>query len=157
MIPKQFATIVLGFLLAACASFSVSLAPVSAAEQSSTAKPGDSVMVIVHPVRAEARKDYEEFVTHFFAGLERVGRKDRRTATMARQSRLVHPTKAAADGTWHYLVVLDPVVPGGDYDIRNALRQIHPGAEGEVDRWYKQWLGSLAGRQVIYEGVQQAK
>jgi uncharacterized protein (TIGR02246 family) len=135
--------------------FNSDVAPASSASGSSTsaasgqpprAAPGDSVWVILNPVRADRRSDFEEFVRVFWgAGVRASNAKTRESFT---HTRVLYPARANPDGTYTYLFVMDPLLTGANYNIQSLAHEVLPDAEAT------RVLGLLAGaRAAPYTGL----
>lgn len=92
------------------------------------AKPGEEVHVWAYPVKADKRKQYEHFVHDIFwpgaAKLSVSGQK------VFRQTRVMHPIKANADGSYTYLFIMDPYIKGEDYDIESLIKKMYGAKQG---------------------------
>ncbi|UFH53478.1 hypothetical protein [Spirosoma sp. KNUC1025] len=115
------------------------------------AKPGESVVVWAYPVKAAKRQQYEHFVHDIFWP----GAKKLPTATQRvfKQTRVMHPTKANADGTYTYLFIMDPYIVGEDYDIGSLVKKMYGAKQGAEH--YKLFEGAVvAGKDVGYRVTQ---
>ena len=91
------------------------------------ARPGDTIWVIINPVKADKRAQWEEFVRIFWgAGLQA---KDSKTRASFTGTRVLFPTRANADGSFSYLFIMDPHISGNSYAIESLARQLLPEAE----------------------------
>jgi hypothetical protein len=99
---------------------------------STGARLGDTVWVLANAVRADRRAQFEEFAEAFYAaGLRSPSALDSLSAASFRQTRLLFPTAPDSDGTYTYLFIMDPRIPGADYDIGKALERLFPAAEAK--------------------------
>lgn len=114
------------------------------------AKEGDTVWVIVNHVKADKREQFERFVHEIFWP----GAKNLRPAVQQvfQQTRVLHPIQAEADGTYSYLFIMDPVVPGADYDIENLIRKMYE--EKKANEYLKMFSETAAGTQTGYTVIQ---
>ncbi len=53
----------------------------------------------------------------------------------------MHPTKANADGSYTYVFIMDPVVEGGEYDIKVLTEKMYGKAKG--DGYYNLFADAL--------------
>ena len=114
------------------------------------AKLGESVWVWAYPVKADKRQQYEHFVHDIFmAGANKL---DAAGQQMFRQTRVMHPIKANADGSYTYLFIMDPVVKGANYDIESATKKMYGPKQGA--EYYKLFEDALAGKDVGYMTTQ---
>lgn len=88
-----------------------------------TAAEGEKVWVIINHIKADKRQQFEKFIHEIFWPMAtKLGAEDQR---VFRQTRVLHPTKAEADGTYSYIFIMDPIVEGADYDIDNLLKKMY--------------------------------
>jgi hypothetical protein len=84
---------------------------------------GEKVWVIINHVKADKRQQFERFVNELFWPMaSKLGTEEQK---VFRQTRVLHPTKAEADGTFSYLFIMDPVIEGGDYNIEALLKKMY--------------------------------
>src|SRR5262245_24190462 len=82
------------------------------------AKKGERVDIVITTVKAGKQEQFEDFMAKFGAALDKAILKDATTKKVATNTRSLYPVKANADGTFTYVVLMDPVVAGPDaYDI----------------------------------------
>lgn len=110
------------------------------------AKSGESVWIFLNPVKADQREQFERFLHEiFWPGAKKLSAADQK---VFRQTRILHPTKPEADGTYSYFFIMDPVVEGGDYDIPSLLKKMYGEAKGmEYNALFE---NSLNGPQIGY-------
>ena len=65
---------------------------------------------------------------------------------------MLTPTAPAVNGTYSHLVIMDPVIPGADYDIGRLLEKEYGAAKAA--EYIKLLEGSVAGKQHQYLMVQ---
>ena len=83
----------------------------------------DSVWVIINHVRPGKRDVFEKFFHEiFFDSSSNLNADEQR---LFRQTRILHPTQAEADGTYSYFLIMDPFIPGGDYHIRSIMMRMY--------------------------------
>lgn len=89
----------------------------------SMARSGETVWICLDPIKKDKRADYERFLHDiFWAGMSKLSPADQK---LMRQTRILHPIKAEADGTYSYFFVMDPVVKGGNYDLERVLTKMY--------------------------------
>jgi ketosteroid isomerase-like protein len=82
----------------------------------------DSVMIVVNPIKADRRADFEQWVKEFWgAGLRASDESVRRRFMSAH---VVTPTAASPDGTWPYVIAIHPYHAGEDYIISSLTRKL---------------------------------
>ncbi|MCX6213489.1 hypothetical protein [Spirosoma sp.] len=115
------------------------------------AKPGEEVHVWAYPVKAGKQKQYEHFVHDiFWPGAKKLSAGEQR---VFKQTRVMHPTKANADGTFTYLFIMDPYIKGGDYDIESLIKKMYGPKQGAEH--YKLFNGAVVpGKDVGYQAIQ---
>ena len=115
------------------------------------AKPGEDVMVWAYPVKADKRKQYEHFVHDiFWPGAAKLSAAGQR---VFRQTRVMHPTKPNADGSYTYLFIMDPYINGEDYGIESLTKKMYGAKQGAEH--YKLFAGAVvAGKDVGYRVTQ---
>lgn len=117
--------------------------PVPAAPATSAATMGDSVWVVTYKIRPDKRAQYEGFVTRFWkTGLDYGTRQDARVLAAFKKTRVLYPNRTNDDSTSTYMFIMDPVVPGAEYDIQKLLRLMLPPAQAAEE--YRLYLESLA-------------
>ena len=115
------------------------------------AKTGEEVHIWAYPVKADKRKQYEHFVHDvFWPGAAKLSASGQR---VFRQTRVMHPAKSNADGTYTYLFIMDPYIIVEDYDIESLTKKMY-GAKQEAEH-YKLFAGAVvAGKDVGYQVTQ---
>ena len=130
-------------------------APTPAPVVAQRAQPGDTLYVVEYTVAAPRREQFERFFNEsYFPAMRQVAKSDTSVQRVLRQSRLLAPARANDDGTFSYLLVLDPVVRGEAYNISALLRRVY--APAESDRLYRQLTESWARPFVARPYVQPA-
>lgn len=111
------------------------------------AKAGEEVHVWAYPVKADKRKQYEHFVHDIlWPGATKLSAAEQR---IFRQTRVMHPTKANADGSYTYLFIMDPYIKGADYEIPSLIKKMYGSKQGTEH--YKLFEGAVvAGKDVGY-------
>ncbi|HEX8850488.1 MAG TPA: DUF4440 domain-containing protein [Gemmatimonadaceae bacterium] len=82
----------------------------------------DSVWVVLNPIKADKRADYEQWLKEFWSAGMRSSDASVKRRFMG--AHVVTPAAANADGTWTYVIVLHPYYPGEDYMISSLTRKI---------------------------------
>ena len=110
---------------------------------------GDRVWVCVSVIKAGRRDDFSRFVR------ETVGPAARAVTPEAHASvRFLEPLAPSADGTWSFVWLMDPVLPGEDYEVGPMLEAHYGMAKG--GEHLKYWEDCHVGEQLFYE-VRQAE
>jgi hypothetical protein len=160
--PVFLTVLTLTFSLLACtdnsnsgttATPSDTAAPVSitqTASPSSIVKTGDTVWVLVNHVKANKRQQFEQFVHDVF--WDSSSRLTLDEQQVFRQTRVLHPTKPEKNGTFSYIFLMDPYVPGGNYDMEQLLTKIY-GAP-KAAQYSKMYNEAVVGDQTAYIEVQ---
>lgn len=92
------------------------------------AKTNETVWVIAYPVKANKRAQYERFIHEiFWPGAKNLSPAEQK---VFKQTRVMHPTKPEADGSYAYLFIMDPVVKGADYGIESLLKKEYGAQKG---------------------------
>ncbi len=107
----------------------------------------------INHIKADKRQDFEKFIYEiFWPGGKKLSAKDQR---VFRQTRVLHPVKPEADGTYSYVFIMDPVVSGGDYQIENVIKKMYD--EQKANEYIKMFNDSFGGEQTFYEVVQSGR
>lgn len=113
--------------LIACLSGMPAL-PALAQSVHTVARPNETVWVISYPVKANKRAQYEKFIHEiFWPGAKNLSAAEQK---IFKQTRVMHPTKPEADGSYAYLFIMDPVVKGADYGIESLLKKEYGAQKG---------------------------
>jgi len=96
---------------------------------------GDTVWVFVNHIKPDKRQQFEHFVHDLFWPMaSQLGKSDQQVFG---QTRVLYPIKAEADGTYSYLFIMDPVITGGNYDIKSLLTKMYgPEKATEYNKMY---------------------
>ena len=114
------------------------------------ARSGETVWVCLDPIKKDKRTQYERFLHEiFWAGAAKLNPADQK---VMRQTRILHPAKAEADGTYSYFFVMDPVIKGADYDIESLLTKMY--GKAKATEYYKLYTTAHARPQVFYGATQ---
>ena len=110
----------------------------------------DTVWVIINHVKPDQREQFEKFVHEiFWNGAKKLSPEEQR---VFKQTRILHPVEQEQDGTYSYVFIMDPVIPGADYNIKNLLNKMY--GEQKADEHFKMFLESLTGDQTRYILIQ---
>jgi hypothetical protein len=146
---KQF-SLFLSVCLAICISGSGQTS--SHGSLASRASRGDTVWVLVNHIKADKRQVFEKFITEtFWNRSKQLPPKDQQ---VFKQTRVLYPTAAEPDGTYSYIFIMDPLVTGGDYDIKSLLIKMYGEREGA--KYNTLFDETAAGVQSQYVVVQSA-
>ena len=106
-----------------CGLIALIAIPVLSQTTHSVAKPNETVWVIAYPVKASKRAQYERFIHEiFWPGAKNLSAAEQK---IFKQTRVLHPTKPEADGSYAYLFIMDPVIKGADYGIKSLLTKMY--------------------------------
>jgi hypothetical protein len=87
------------------------------------AKEGDTVWVLANHIKSDKRQQFERFVHEiFWDSSSKLTSEEQR---IFRQTRVLHPTQQEKDGSYTYLFIMDPYIPGANYDIGQFLNKIY--------------------------------
>jgi hypothetical protein len=88
------------------------------------AKEGDTVWVLANHIKSDKRQQFERFVHEIFwdSSSKLSSEEEQR---IFRQTRVLHPTRQEKDGSYTYLFIMDPYIPGANYDIGQFLNKIY--------------------------------
>lgn len=90
----------------------------------SQAKMSEQVWVITVIVKNEHKQAFEQWINEVMYTALR-NSKDNTRQDQLKSTRWLKPAAQNADQTWTYAWIMDPVVPGADYDIPTLLRQAY--------------------------------
>jgi len=117
------------------------------------AAPGDSVFVVLNHVKPEMRAEFERQANEVFLG---AWRKLAETEPVYRAVvpavRMLEPIRPDEDGSYTYVVLIDPLRPGADYGARSVLSRLHPAEK--VAELLQAWTATLSRPQEAYRVVQ---
>jgi hypothetical protein len=120
----------------------------------SQAAEGDTVWIIVNYVKADKRQQFEKFVHEIFwdKAFEKATKLSPQDQRAFRQTRILHPTVAEADGTWSYIFFIDPVLKGVDYGIESMLVKLY--GDAKAKEYTELFNEALVGEQKSYRTLQ---
>jgi hypothetical protein len=113
----------------------------------SRAMPGQAVWVCVDRVKADRRDDYRRFLFDVKAPAVRAIRSEAHASV-----RLLEPSTPDPDGTWPFIWLMDPALPGEDYETAAMLEAFY-GKERAIE-YLRLWDEMCADEQVFFEMVQ---
>jgi hypothetical protein len=107
---------------------------------------GDTVWVLLTPVRADRREEFERLMKALYRrGTDFGSRQDSVVLRTFRRTRMLRPVSPNSDGSYTYVFLPDPRVPGADYDLETLLPRLMPADSARA--FLEQWRASLAGEQ----------
>jgi hypothetical protein len=116
----------------------------------SRAMQGDTVIVIINPVKADKREQFEKFMHQILrAGVAKLSKKEQQAGS---QVRVLHPVKAEADGTYNYQFIMDPWSRYMDNSIKDRLVKMY--GEAKAGEYYQMLEDAMAGPQKQYVVIQ---
>ena len=119
------------------------LLPLCAYTQSKTntkAREGDQVWLIVNYVKAESKREFEQFMEDVFFKVLTTSR-DPQRAEQYQKTRWLTPAQQNEDRTWTYAFIMDPVVANANYDIEKLFQeQYSPEKSAELFRQYESYV-----------------
>jgi len=84
---------------------------------------GDTVWVVIYSIKPDKREQFENFFNvTFLPQFDKLTLNEQRAKN---QTRMLYPVKANEDGTYTYVLFMDPVVTGADYSIESCLEKIY--------------------------------
>ena len=136
--------LVTGFGLAA---FTLAVASVAAAQEPAKPAPvmaleGDAAMVTIL-IKGDKTADFESVIAKYKEALEKSDN-PKRKEQLAGMTFFKSPT--AVQGNAMYIISVNPVVKGEEYDITRVVTEVFP---VEVQEVYAKYKDSFAGRQII--------
>ena len=111
------------------------------------ANSGEKVWVILTPIKADKRAEFEQFVQEIL-----VPAVTRIAPNVHRHVRALYPTHPEADGTYTYAFLMDPWLPDASYNFAVLFRQAY--TEEETQAYLRLWAEVQAAPQRVYEFVQ---
>lgn len=104
---------------------------------------GDSVFAVVNHVKPEMRAEWERLAESLFiGGWRKLGETDPAYASVVRGVRMLVSASPGQDGSYTYLVLVDPHRPGVSYDGRAAIAATH--SPEEIPDLIRAWQATLA-------------
>ncbi len=110
---------------------------------------GEGLWVVLNHIRAEKREGFEYFLHSIL--MPAIAHTHPETYNSVR---VLHPTRQNEDGTFTFVFLMDPVIPGAIYDINEILHEYYK--PELANEYMKIWDESLATPQLEYEVVQSA-
>lgn len=111
------------------------------------AVPGQPVWVCIDRIKPERRDDFRRFLFEVKLPAVRAVRPGAHASV-----RLLEPATANPDGTWAFIWLMDPAMPGEDYDT-SAMFATHYGPETAAELM-RRWEDFSVEEQQFYETVQ---
>jgi hypothetical protein len=112
-------------VLVMCAGFLISLSAVSSRTEPAKVAPG-TMWVLLNHVKADQRASFETFAyERLLPALKKGAASDPLLKKLHSQTRMLVPREANPDGTYTYIWLMDPVVPGADYEYRAILEKAY--------------------------------
>jgi hypothetical protein len=110
---------------------------------------GQRVLVCVDVIKADRKADWDQLLHEVLgpAGAQV-------DAPLMRTVRVMEPVEADSDGTWTYLLVMDPWVEGAEYEVVPYLAKVY-GAE-KAREYDRLWDDCHVREQYSYEVVESA-
>jgi hypothetical protein len=117
--------------------------------QTGRAQPGETVWVCVSIIKADRREEFARFVKEVKAPAVRAVRPAEQASI-----RFLEPVAPNADGTWSFVWLMDPALPGETYEIAPVFEEFygHQKAVAHLRHWDEMHVGD----QLFYESVQAA-
>jgi hypothetical protein len=115
------------------------------------AKEGDTVWVLANHIKSDKRQQFERFIHEVFwdSSSKLSSQEEQR---VFRQTRVLHPTRQEKDGSYTYLFIMDPYIPGANYDIGQFLDKIY--GPPKAAEYMKMLEETQKGEQTAYFVVQ---
>jgi hypothetical protein len=122
----------------------------TAHSQRMAAKEGDTIWVLINHVKADKKEQFEKFINEIFWPMaKKLSPAEQR---VFKQTRVLYPVTPEPDGTYSYMFIMDPVIPGGNYDIDELLRKMYDPQKAE--EYLKMWNDTYVRDQTRYMVVQ---
>lgn len=133
-------------VLSAGVALLVSSWAVSSRTEPAKVEPG-TMWVLLNYVKADQRASFETFAfERLLPALEKGAASDPVLRKVHSQTRMLVPQHANPDGTYTYIWLMDPVVPGADYEYRPILERAF--SKRETDAALALMEGAMAAPQV---------
>lgn len=111
------------------------------------AKPGETVLVVIVPVKADKKVEYEAWIRDImYAGLYKS--KNPMKKDQLKVTRYLTPVRQNDDKTWTFAFLMDPAIPKTNYDIPTFLNQEYGEEKGK--QYWSQYESFLAGPVVVH-------
>jgi hypothetical protein len=110
---------------------------------------GEAVWVLLNHIRPEKRVEFEHFLhVILMPAVAHVH------PEVFSKTRVLHPAEPNPDGTYTYIFIMDPLIPGAEYNISHILYEYYPREQAE--HYLEIWDQALVSPQVEYSLVQSA-
>jgi hypothetical protein len=113
------------------------------------AKEGETVCVLLNHVKAERREVFEHFMRDIIMPIVA-----RTSPAVLDQTRVLFPTKPNEDGSYTYILLMDPLVTDGEYGLEPILKREYP--PEKIDEYLRMFTDSLVAEQVEFVVTQSA-
>jgi hypothetical protein len=111
------------------------------------AQHGQTVWVCVSVIKADRRDEFSSFVREVLAPAARAVRPAEHASV-----RFLEPATPGADGTWSFVWLMDPALPGETYEVGPIFEDAY-GHQKAVE-YGKRWDDMHVGDQLFFEAVQ---
>jgi hypothetical protein len=111
-----------------------------------TAAAGDEVWVAVNTIKADKREQFEKFIFEiFWPAAKKLSQEEQKAFNY---TRVLTPKQANEDGTYTYIFIMDPVIPGAHYQIEKYLIKMYGEKKGA--EYWKVFEETAAKPQIGY-------
>lgn len=111
------------------------------------AQHGQPVWVSVSVIKADRRDEFSRFVREVVAPAARAARPAEHASV-----RFLEPVAPGADGTWSFVWLMDPALPGATYEVQPILEAAY--GHHKAVEYGKRWDDMHVGDQLFFEAVQ---
>jgi len=111
---------------------------------------GDTVWVLLNHIKADKREEFEKFIHEIF--WPKAANLDETDQQVFRQTRVLHPVEMNKDSTYTYVFLMDPVIPGKNYEILDLLKKMY--SEEQAKEYYDKFDECYVGPQTWYKLIQ---
>ena len=115
---------------------------------------GDTVSLVQYYVRPDGRARFEQFVREsYWPAVQQAARTDPARFAGFQRMRIIFPVRANPDGSWTYVFMLDPMVSGDSYSMRDLLQQVYPAdADQRYQTWAQTWARPFTSQVFVQSG-----
>ena len=111
---------------------------------------GDTVWVIVYHVKPDKKEQFERLIYDILWPASQ--NLDESAQRAFHNTRVLNPAAQNEDGTYSYVLLMDPVIAGEDYSIRSILSKMYP--EEEAEQHFKVFEESITDEYEQYTVLQ---
>jgi hypothetical protein len=111
------------------------------------AHPGETVWVCISVIKADKREAFLRHVREVKTPAVKAVRPEAHASV-----RLLEPSEASADGTWPFVWLMDPALPGEDYEMEPMYEAFY-GSE-KAKELLREWDDCHVGEQLFYAVTQ---